>query len=751
MKPETTFDLLTATRRDAKRWTQETVTWGEVIEWLEDPADHKECGGYVFGKFSAPRRRTETLVSRSAIVLDADRAPEGFLSMLELTFGYAAAIHSTYSHLTEGKGSRYRLIIPTDRDLKPEEYRPAARQLMGEIGEEYFDLTSDEAARFMYRPSAADPSLYESLVIDGPPVSADRLLRDNLIPESVRKTKRDPFSLSGVPGAFNRAYLDLSDLVESYDLPYVHEGADRWKLVGASSVAGVGEISDGLWYSHHAGDPAHGHAQTAFDLVRIHRFGHLDADAKPETPINRLPSFAEAVDLVAADPRVRELLVSDFDTVEEEEPEDWTLKLKVVLSGRNAGKTEDNVFNWNLIREKDKVFQSLTYNEMTSGVETREDLPWRSKDNPSPTFNRNDRTELRARIEKLYGFKPDREHLSDLVNAQAARQPHHPIRDYLDGLEWDGRGRMETSLPGVEPTSYTRMVARRVLIAAVARIFQPGCKWDHTLVLYGKEGLGKSFWAHRMARGFSASLGRIGDKDTLLTMQRSWIMMADEGHAVRGASFDAAKEFLTKTDDTFRRPYEAEAQLVKRHSVIWTTTNSKNFLDRAEGNRRFLIVHCEGKVDFSELTDDYIDQVWAEAVAAYKSGEQWHLTEAEDRIAAEARESYTLDDPRVGLVHEYLGSLVPVGWETKSPEERLWWFKSRGDSISERGTEPIDMVCAAQILVEGLGRRLGEWRPEEHRIVVETMDAAEGWDELPDKVEVPMYGIQQVWVRRNTS
>lgn len=746
---DTPFDIVTAPRRNSTHWRNGKVTWGDLLDWIEDPAEHKECGGYILGKLKKNGERTSAnIASRSAVTLDADRADEDFLTRVDLSFRNALIVHSTYQHMNGTEGPRYRLIIPVDRDLRPEEYRPAARQLMKQLGEQYFDRTADEAARFMFKPAAEIPELYETLVIEGEAVSADRLLEDTLIPDHVLKTKRDPFSLAGLAGTFNRIYTDFGELVETYDLPYEHEGSDRWHLVGASSVAGMGEVSDGLWYSHHAGDPVHGHAQTAFDLVRIHRFGEQDAGTSEKTPINRLPSYKSMLDLAAEDPRVKDDLLSDFDKLDDavagdEADDSWTNRLAV---GRN-GKTNDDVHTWTLIRRNDEVFRGLSLNEMTAGIETRVDLPWREKDEPSPTFNRNDRHELRTRIEKLYGFRPERSYLDDMVNATAAAQSYHPIRDYLRGLEWDGVERVETCLPGVRPTRYTRFVARRAMIAAVARIMEPGCKWDHMPILYGKEGLGKSYWIHRISLGFSAALGRIGDKDTLLTMQRSWFMVSDEGHAIKGTSFDAQKEFLTRTEDTFRRPYDVEAQTIKRHSVIWGTTNDKSFLTRAEGNRRFLIVSAEDPIDFEDLTDEYVAQVWAEAVVYYQLGEQWHLTDEESAIAKAERELYTLEDPSEGMVREYLETLFPSKWEDKAPEERAWWYRTRGDELSEKGTRRLEQVCTAQILVEALGRRMGEWRPDDLRSIADTLDRVDGWTALPGKRDVPKYGPQRVWSR----
>lgn len=741
------MDIATAPRRTSKRWDTGRITRDQLLEWVRTPADHKECGGYLLGKLTGPRRINKNVAHRSAIVVDVDKPDEIFLSQIDVTFPYDSIWHSTYSSTKEDR--RYRGIIFTDRDMTPGEYPVAVRQIMDDLGAHQFDTTSAEVARFMYKPSASDPAEYEWLDVPGDPVSVDGLVATAEIPDHVLKTKRDPFSLQGVAGIFNRAYPDLAELVEAYDLPYEHAGADRWLLVGANSVAGMGQVDDGLWYSHHANDPAHGQAQTAFDLVRIHRFGHLDSGATDQTPINKLPSYVEMANVAAEDPRVKSAILDDLDDISDTDLDDPQWKNKLTVNPR-TGRTNDDVGNWTLIRRHDNVFRLLSLNEMTKGVEVTGDLPWREKDDPSPTFDQDDRTELQLHIERNYGFKPDRAYMEHLVNATARKQSHHPVKDYLLELVWDGVPRMETCLPGVRPTEYTRMVARKVLTAAVARIMDPGCKWDHMLVLYGEEGLGKTYWLQKLSKGFYNSLGRIGDKDTLVEMQRSWIVIADESQALKSSSFDSQKEFLTRTEDSFRPPYGRESQTFKRHNIFVATTNDKNLLTRQEGNRRFLPVTVTGKVDFAQLTEDYIDQLWAEAVTAYRLGEQLYLNEYEDRLAAESREEFTLEDPKAGMIEEYLSVLVPASWPTKTPDERFWWYRNRSDSIMETGVDPLTQVCAAQVLVEFLGRRPGDWKDDDLRAVSDILNRVPGWEEAPGRVDVPMYGPQKVWVRNSS-
>ncbi len=745
MKKSTTLAIATAPRRTSVYWKAGEVTWGEVLEWIKEPADHRECGGYVLGVLLNRRRTNRTIVSRSGLCLDADSPEKDFRERLAAAVPYAHAAHTTYSHSPDDE--RFRIILPLSREVTPDEYQLLALAMMERIGYEQFDRTTVEPVRFMYKPSTQHRDWYWYTSHDGDPLPVDEILESydpdlSRLPvpkESV--SKRNPFEIEGTVGAFNRAYT-VEEVIEKYDLPYEQAGDDRWHLVGAKAVAGMGPVADGLYFSHHATDPAYGRSCSVFDLVRMHRFSDLDEDSKPDTPVNRLPSHEAMLKLAAGDQRVvADLIGSDFS--EEMEEKDWRLQLQL---NAKSGKFQDTIDNWDLVVEHDPVFTGLYYNEMTLSVETTQDLPWRNLEPAGNVFSTVDRAALTLYLERTYKIRPSRTLVDSLVDVTAQKRWVNPVRDHLMGLVWDGKKRLERCLPGVEPTPYTRMVARKSLVAAVARMMDPGCKWDHTLVLFGSEGLGKSLWVERMSLGFLASLGPLREKDTLIAMQRAWIMLADEGHSLRKADADIQKEFLTRTADVFRMPFDREAQVHKRHSVIWSTTNDEVFLRRQEGNRRFLIVRCEKKVNFKALTPEYIDQVWAEAVHLYNQGELLYLEEHESLQAAEERELFTEEDSLAGLIEHYLETLVPEGWDDMSPQSRTQWLLDKADGLV-KGTEPINAVCSAQIWVEALGRRYGDHRRTDLLDITTAMARIPGWKSLPGRHRVPGYGPQHMFVR----
>jgi putative DNA primase/helicase len=400
------------------------------------------------------------------------------------------------------------------------------------------------------------------------------------------------------------------------------------------------------------------------------------------------------------------------------------------------------------VRENDPAFHVLRYNEMTMDIEISGPLPWRNVDN-RPEVDNDDMWNFVHYVEREFGIRISNDFMRSLVSTHASKNRRNPVREYLESLEWDGTERVETCLPGVRPTPTSRMIARKSMVAAVARALDPGCKWDHTLVLYGLEGLGKSWWVEKIARGYSATLGNISNKDTLMTMQRSWIVVSDEGHSLRKAEQETLKEFLTRTHDTYRVPFDRGVVRRPRHCVIWSTTNDRTFLSNQEGNRRFLIVNCQDRVDFDAVTDEYVDQLWAEAVVLYQAGEPLFLEESEALLSKRVQNWYTEEDALSGTIQEYLDTRVPDKWWEWSPELRCQWLSDLAQGFVVPGSERIDRTCSIQIWVEALGRRRGDHRRVDLIEITNALKSLPGWAQSDGRVRVPGYGPQTVFVRED--
>ena len=773
---ERSFDIAVAPKRNSRHWKQHTITWGEITAWLETPKNVKEAGNYLLGKLretttahepdkpcTALHRRKNAIVSRSAITLDVDHPEPEFLERIELTFPYAAIVHTTFS--SKPDTPRYRLIVPTDRDMKPDEYLCAANSLVQQLGKDQFDPSTDQPERYMFKPSAAEPSWWKYVVVDGDPAPVEKLLlefEEDLTRKPLprpNRTKRNPLEIDGIVGAFNRAYLDWDLLIKEYELPYDKVDDERYQLIGAKSLAGMGPISEAphFVFSHHTSDPAYGKTCSAFDLVRLHRFGDLDESSSPQTPVNKLPSTLAMLELASIDHRVlAEQVGLVFDEVDieaildGEDPEDTPEAWKVRLRRKTTGEPHDEAGNRAIIAECHPVFRKLRYNRMTLAIEYMGSrLPWRTEPITELTrsFNEVDRYELGELLETELRFRTSKTNLDMMVNSSGHRKPLDPAKEYLESLTWDGVSRIETCLPEVaDPEDpYTRLVLRRCLVGAVARVFEPGIKWDHMLVLYGKEGLGKTTWVSKLARGWDDTLGRIDSKDTLLALQRTWIMLSDEGHSLRKSDTDALKEFITRTKDLVRRPYATDIELLPRRCVIWSTTNDATFLRNEEGNRRYLILHVEKPINLEALTDQHVGQLWAEAVHLYRAGEPLYLNREEAKLAAVRREAHVEDDIVRGYVEQHLERKYPADWDDRTPESRQDWIQTGREF--EAGTLTLDRVCVAQVYVEELGGKRSDIRSTAAREVRRVLTSLPGWTELSGLHRHPQYGPQRVFER----
>ncbi|MGI9071023.1 MAG: VapE domain-containing protein [Bryobacteraceae bacterium] len=233
----------------------------------------------------------------------------------------------------------------------------------------------------------------------------------------------------------------------------------------------------------------------------------------------------------------------------------------------------------------------------------------------------------------------------------------HPVRNYLEGLRWDGERRIDAWLVtylGVPPSNYAAAIGTRWLISAVARIFEPGCKADACLILEGlRQGQGKST-ALRILGGewFSDEVGEIGNKDTLLQIRGKWIIELAELDALSRHDASRIKAFISRQVDRYRPPYGRVTVDVPRQCIFAGTVNHDTYFKDETGNRRFWPVRT-GKIDLEALRRDR-DFIWAEAVELFRDGHNWYLDDPDLCSEAEKHqlERYELD-PWQDLIGDY--------------------------------------------------------------------------------------------------
>jgi len=311
----------------------------------------------------------------------------------------------------------------------------------------------------------------------------------------------------------------------------------------------------------------------------------------------------------------------------------------------------NSVVNLQIILGQDSdYYPHLGFNEFTGEV------TWRQE-----PFTDHLETAINCQIGEKYKLKTSTERVRELMILIARQHPYHPIRDYLTGLTWDGKPRIDRMLvdyAGAEDVPLNRALARRWLLGCIARVMRPGCQMDTTLILVGKQGAGKSSFFRAMVpnpRWFSDTAMDLTSKDAYQQLYGVWIYEVAELSALRVRDAETIKAFLTARVDRYRPAYARNMIRIERQVVFVGTTNEAEFLDDPTGARRFWPVEV-GTIDLAALEADR-DQLWAEAVELYQAeGEsaRWHLTEEEVQMMADRHAQHGRTDSWKDLLSDYM-------------------------------------------------------------------------------------------------
>lgn len=266
---------------------------------------------------------------------------------------------------------------------------------------------------------------------------------------------------------------------------------------------------------------------------------------------------------------------------------------------------------------------------------------------------------LRLRAESTFKLRVAKDRFADIVLDVARDLPRHPVREYLDSLEHDGKKRVEgwlSTYMGVDDGPYARAVGTIALVAAVRRVRRPGCKFDEMLILEGPQGsLKSSALAVLAARDewFSDDLPLGRDtKEMMEATCGKWIVEAGELRGMGRGDVEALKAYLSRSTDRARLAYGRLSTEVPRHFVVIGTTNSDRYLRDSTGHRRFWPVRT-GHVDLAELARDR-DQLWAEASILEASGYPTRLDRSLYETAALEQEMRRIEDPFLHKLSEVL-------------------------------------------------------------------------------------------------
>lgn len=396
---------------------------------------------------------------------------------------------------------------------------------------------------------------------------------------------------------------------------------------------------------------------------------------------------------------------------------EWMKRLE-----RNQNKSiKSNRRNVQIILENDENLKNIgRLNEFSGFKEIYHTPKWRRTNDVESLWSDFDDSQIRTYLDVHYGINNEAS-INDVLNNMFYDNSYHPVRSYLRELNWDGNNRLETlfiNFLGADDSDYTKQVTKIMLVGAVTRIFNPATKFDTALILIGSQGVGKSYVLSRLGgEWFNESINSFSGDEALMKLRNSWIIELAELSAMKSSEVEEVKAFISATVDTYRPKYSRNISRFPRQCVFFGSTNNYEFLKDKTGNRRFLPLpvnkESRKKNPFEELTDEYVNQVWAEAYHLYSQDTPIHITDdSVQRRAEQLQHEHMSDDGLKGVIEEYISKNF------------------------------MNRVCARQIWFEALGNIK---QPKRHDIsdINEVLRSLDGWKEYDSPKWFGKHGAQR--------
>lgn len=761
---EFTFAELKEKLKNTMRTAETTDEYRKMTKQERDTI--KDNGGIVCGHLRDNRRLVKNVEQRSALVFDSDRPDPDYLERYRQNHKYASALYTTHSHRPEVP--RYRQIIPLTRDVTPEEYVAIARYVAADIGIDCIDPCSFRVNQLMYWPSTPSDGEYIFEEFDGEWLDPDEFLAAHpdwkdvsKLPVSAEekasvykptKKQADPLAKDGIIGAYNRAMYPIQKVLDTVlsDVyaPSINRD-DRYDYIPGESSCGVQIFDDMFVYSWHATDPASRTLRSAFDLVRIHKFGDMDEKE----------SLAAMLEYASQNEEVKQLMLqerqeqaeTDFAAADTEDPE-WQKRLEYCKKSTVLANTLRNL---TIILQNDAKLKGIVFNRQSDSLEIKDSVPWQ---HPSKYWRDADDAQLVSYVDSKYGSFSARNY-QVAVTKVADDRSYHPILEYFASLPaWDGVERLDTLFIdyfGSPDNPYVRAVSRKTFCAAVRRVKVPGCKFDTMPVLNGPQGIGKSTLIAKMGREWfsdSLNLGDTKDKTAAEKLQGYWILEIGELAGLRKAEVETLRSFLSRQNDIYRASFGKRTAPHPRQCIFFGTTNAESgYLRDTTGNRRFWPVKTPGTGTKKawELTSEEVDQIWAEALVYEAKGEPLYLDPALVQQAESEQREAMESDEREGLVSDYLNTLLPEDWENIDLTERRYFLSGEEClSVKRIGSVERTSVSTIEVWCEAFGKDRSNIRRSDSNEIT-AMLVRLGWKRQSKKERTKLYGPQYVFVPNN--
>lgn len=449
------------------------------------------------------------------------------------------------------------------------------------------------------------------------------------------------------------------------------------------------------------------------------------------------------------------------------------------LSYSKTGAVEPSLKNIFWILEHDPSLAGIKYDLMRGAAIIAGKVPYERGEGSSEWIDAGDLAHIHKYFASEYEIDVEGRIDEALAGLKYSTKAFHPVKEYLEATEWDGKSRVDKlliNLLGAEDNVYSREAIRKALVAAVTRVYKPGTKFDNMLVLVGPQGIGKSTLFDFLGMQWysdSLTMGDMKDKSGAEKVLGKFIVEVPELSGMRKAEAETIKSFITRREDQYRPAYGRVVEMHPRTCILVGTTNAvEGFLRDTTGNRRFwpVEVHEGGKV--FKLTPEDIAQIWAEAKALYEAGESLLLSPEAEALAIRAQQVSMEGSVNEEEIAAFLEHEVPTDWRGWSKPERLgFWYKSGLVSHMtpvykdvQRSLEPCctpiatftrevpglskrERVCMKELWVECLGRPEDRLGRQESLELARTLKKL-GWKLEEKATKLKAWGVVKMYKKR---
>lgn len=315
-----------------------------------------------------------------------------------------------------------------------------------------------------------------------------------------------------------------------------------------------------------------------------------------------------------------------------------TLKWELDSKGK-VKKTLTNTVNY-FYTDKLELHKSLRYNSFSGDIEFITPPVWREDKHSELTWKDSDAIALKYYMSDIMNYEVNTNLIEEAIIAMAHKFSYHPVKKWLNTLKWDNVPRLATWLSEyltVPPSEYTADIGTRTLVAAVARIYNPGIKYDYVLVIEGAQGVGKSSAVDILGGNWFADFSiQLNERDLVSAMRGKWIIELSEMETANKMEANQLKAFVSRRVDRVRLAYGRSTENFSRQCIFIGTINpDTGYLKDPTGNRRFFPVRMKRMANLKKLKQDR-EQLFAEAKALFLSGYNIEMLSTAIRLEAEA-------------------------------------------------------------------------------------------------------------------